>query len=371
MIGCYVEIARLKLVTWIFRYQSLGFILSKNLLNWFIQVLNEMGRTTVISKSAKNSLILMCMILITVSTWAQEEQSGLKSIVVMEVDAKGVSDQEASTLTDRFRSELVQTRSFKPIERHQIEQVFQEQKLQVSGTVSDEKLVEIGELLGAELLVIGSIGKLGSTYTIDLRLVDVQSGEITASYFKDHRGEVDGLLGLFRIIAAEIAAKESNQPSSALVDNSVDPSYPSFLDSPINTTVPDLSNVEVKKYDMGRLFLGNGLTIEGTKLRITPDSAIIQVMGQDRVFLLAEITQIMAKEGKAKRYALNCAAACVGCNVMSLLVSVSITPSDEGEGPDLFPMVLGSVLWGGISYGAGYLVGQMSDAWQVVYLSRG
>jgi len=76
--------------------------------------------------------------------------------------------------------------------------------------VNDDKLLEIGELLGAELLVIGSIGKLGTTYTIDLRLVEVASGEIIASYFKDHRGAVDGLLGQFQLIAAEIAGKESD-----------------------------------------------------------------------------------------------------------------------------------------------------------------
>ncbi len=59
------------------------------------------------------------------------------------------------------------------------------------------------------MLVIGSIGKLGSTYTIDLRLVEVSTGQIIASYFKDHRGEVDGLLGQFQLIAGEIAGKET------------------------------------------------------------------------------------------------------------------------------------------------------------------
>jgi len=155
--------------------------------------------------------VILISTLFTISVLGSEEGAALKSIAVLEFEAKGVSSIEASTLTDRFRSELVRTEKFFQIERSKIEQIFEEQKLQLSGTISEDKLVEIGELLGAELLVIGSIGKLGSTYTIDLRLVEVESGKIIASYFKDHRGEVDGLLDQFRIIAGEIAGKEVSQ----------------------------------------------------------------------------------------------------------------------------------------------------------------
>ncbi len=165
-------------------------------------------------KHFRRFVLVIVFGLMASQVFSGEPGKPLKSIAVLEFEAKGVSTLEASTLTDRFRSELVQTKVFKQIERNQIEQIFNEQKLQMSGTVSDDKLVEIGELLGAELLVIGSIGKLGSTYTIDLRLVDVQSGEIIASYFKDLRGEVDGLLGLFRVIASEIAGKEYTAPTA-------------------------------------------------------------------------------------------------------------------------------------------------------------
>ena len=160
----------------------------------------------------KAIMLLILASILVAPIFAGEGEVPLKSIAVLEFEAKGVSTLEASTLTDRFRSELVQTKVFLQIERSKIEQIFNEQKLQISGTVNEDKLVEIGELLGAELLVIGSIGKLGSTYTIDLRLVDVQSGEIIASYFKDYRGEVDGLLGQFRIIAGEIAGKDLVAP---------------------------------------------------------------------------------------------------------------------------------------------------------------
>ncbi len=63
-----------------------------------------------------------------------------RAIAVLEFEGKGVTEIEASTLTDRFRSELVRTDMFVQIERSRIEKIFEEQKLQLSGVVSDDKL---------------------------------------------------------------------------------------------------------------------------------------------------------------------------------------------------------------------------------------
>jgi TolB-like protein len=192
----------------------LAFILGKYQLDYaLIKYALIRGEAVVKHRRPKTIMLLLLISILIAPIFAAEGEVPLKSIAVLEFEAKGVSKIEASTLTDRFRSELVHTQVFRQIERSKIEQIFKEQKLQMSGTVKDDQLVEIGELLGAELLVIGSIGKLASTYTIDLRLVEVESGEIIASYFKDHRGEVDGLLGLFRIIAGEIAGKEFATPA--------------------------------------------------------------------------------------------------------------------------------------------------------------
>lgn len=170
-------------------------------------------------------LIIFCSALIA-------EDRVPQSIAVLEFEAKGVSKVEASTLTDRLRSELVRSKAFTHIERSKIDQVLEEQAFQVSGPMSDETLVEIGELLGAELVVVGSIGKLGSTYTIDLRVVEVASAEIIGSYFKDHRGEIDGLLTKFTFLAAEIAEGGAETVS---LEN---------LDEPEPTNKPELPDRE-------------------------------------------------------------------------------------------------------------------------------
>ncbi|MBT7373674.1 MAG: hypothetical protein HN815_06750, partial [Candidatus Marinimicrobia bacterium] len=74
-----------------------------------------------------------------------------------------------------------------------IEKVFEEQKFQMSGCV-EECLIEIGMLLGAKEIVIGSAGRFGSTYTISARLVNATSGEMIRSSDFDSEGGIEQLL---------------------------------------------------------------------------------------------------------------------------------------------------------------------------------
>ena len=63
----------------------------------------------------------------------------------------------------------------------------------MSGCV-DECLIEVGKMLGATSVVIGSIGKVGSTYTISARLVNAETGEIEKAISYDSKYNIDILL---------------------------------------------------------------------------------------------------------------------------------------------------------------------------------
>ncbi|MDZ7269961.1 MAG: PEGA domain-containing protein [candidate division KSB1 bacterium] len=55
--------------------------------------------------------------------------------------------------------------------------------------------------------MIGSIGKVGGTYAINIHLIDVASGRMEQSFKQDHRGRIDGLLPVLEKLALEIAEK--------------------------------------------------------------------------------------------------------------------------------------------------------------------
>lgn len=128
-----------------------------------------------------------------------------------------------------------------------------------------------------------------------------------------------------------------------------------------------------QEYARGKIFLANGMTLEGKDLRMTMESVTLDVQGQDQVFMLTDVVQVMAKTGKAKKFGQNCAGACVGISLGAWLASGGTTTDIDGNEVDIEPadQVMGIILWGGISYGIGYLAGKLSDGWEVVYLNRG
>jgi len=80
---------------------------------------------------------------------------------------------------------LLKTARFTMVERGQLESVFKEQRLSLSGAIESVTAIKIGKLSGARLLVLGSISKLRKTYQINVRLVDAESGEILSAQYQE------------------------------------------------------------------------------------------------------------------------------------------------------------------------------------------
>ncbi len=64
------------------------------------------------------------------------------------------------------------------IERIQLWRIMEEQALQVAGAVSDVSAMEVGQLLGANLLVVGAFQKQGNTVRLTARFVEAESGSV-------------------------------------------------------------------------------------------------------------------------------------------------------------------------------------------------
>jgi len=75
-----------------------------------------------------------------------------------------------------------------------MDKILKEQKFQKSGCTDSECAVEIGQLLNTDFIVIGSVSKFGSMYSLDARLIDVAKGKglISAEFSKI--GEIEVLM---------------------------------------------------------------------------------------------------------------------------------------------------------------------------------
>jgi hypothetical protein len=107
-------------------------------------------------------------------TFAQEH------VAILQFEGSGLSTIEAANITDDFAYELSVTHKFVLIERELLNQIMKEQKLSLSGCVADECAVEVGKLSGAKMVIAGKVSKTQNLYSIYVRLIDVETGEIVA-----------------------------------------------------------------------------------------------------------------------------------------------------------------------------------------------
>jgi TolB-like protein len=125
--------------------------------------------------------------------WARGER--VVAIAVNDFAAEGIQPSEARIISERLRSELLKSGVFRVLERGEMENILKEQGFQLSGSCTDKNcLVEVGQLLGVQHMVAGSIGKIGSLYTITARMIDIRSGEILFMVNEDVRGGLDDVL---------------------------------------------------------------------------------------------------------------------------------------------------------------------------------
>jgi len=99
---------------------------------------------------------------------------------------KRVDHACAEILTNRF----MEAKTFKVTERARLEEVLKEQKLGLSGAVESATAAKVGQLLGARLVILGSVARLGAVYHLSTEMVDSHSGEILASDVTEVAAEV-------------------------------------------------------------------------------------------------------------------------------------------------------------------------------------
>jgi len=179
-----------------------------------------------------NKKIILLAILCTV-VLAQE-----KTIAVLPFDAAGISSEEASILSDRLSSEIYKTGTFIVVERSKMEEVLNEQGFQQSGCVSSECAVEVGAMLGVGSMVVGSVGKFGSLYTVSVRLVDVGSGEVKAQVSRDVSGSIETLLlKTMTEVAAELSGKKIKEEPIAVPEKKIIKPYIDITSNPSSALV--------------------------------------------------------------------------------------------------------------------------------------
>jgi curli biogenesis system outer membrane secretion channel CsgG len=109
----------------------------------------------------------------------------------------GSAAGDGDIVSERLTTELVRLEKFRVAERREIQKVLGELKLQSSGATGSDPIKDLGKVLGADWLILGTLTELeGGRIEINARLVGVESGEILGAagikVKKDWRGPEAG-----------------------------------------------------------------------------------------------------------------------------------------------------------------------------------
>ncbi len=173
------------------------------------------------------------------------------TIACLELEATGVSSAEAAALTNRLRSELVSARKYIVLDRENMKAILLEQDFQMTGCTSDECVVQVGQLLGVQNMLSGSVGKFGSTYTITLQIINIETGVLEHSATFDYQGAVDVLLtrgvktALTRLLGLEVKPEALSAVQTGVLKLDVAPEDAEVLIDGLSYKPDDVKTLEV------------------------------------------------------------------------------------------------------------------------------
>jgi len=142
---------------------------------------------------------------------AQENGSNKITLAVLPFSSAGVKEYEAISLSNRLHSELVKTKRFQVVEIEKVEALLKEIAFHQSGIFREEYVAQVGQMLGAQLMITGSVGKVGTTYTVDVRIINVRTRQVIYAKTENSKGKIDELLQLMNEIAWELAHPKSKK----------------------------------------------------------------------------------------------------------------------------------------------------------------
>ena len=134
-------------------------------------------------------------------------------IGVLDLEANNVDTGEAAAITNRLRLSLSQTMFFRLIERANMDQILDEVGFQLTGACdTDECIVQVGKILGARKMVAGSVSKVGTMYTLQIRLIDIETSEIDKEVVHDVFGGIEEVLTQATLsVARQLAGLDETQ----------------------------------------------------------------------------------------------------------------------------------------------------------------
>lgn len=136
-------------------------------------------------------------------------------LAIQPLTPRSVGMDDAEMVADLLASKLMASGRVRVMERSEMSRILAEQGFQKSGACEGQKCaVEVGRILGIEQMVVGAFGRLGDSWVLSARRVDVETGEIVSQSIRQFEGPLkDVPQGLVALVAADLVGGGIEPPA--------------------------------------------------------------------------------------------------------------------------------------------------------------
>jgi len=134
-------------------------------------------------------------------------------------DLSGVEEGMGVQISENFRTALAATGAYTMIERAQLQKILEEKKLHYSDLTDVETASEFGKIAGAEYVIVGSITKPGSEWTINARMIDTTTSEVIKAAQARGTSDFDFFDMVDSLVVDFAGSAEGLNPANVLYSN--------------------------------------------------------------------------------------------------------------------------------------------------------
>jgi TolB-like protein len=132
------------------------------------------------------------------------------TLAVLHLEVNGrITAEEGAALTSRLAAELAGTGIFIITDQSVVESTLQTAGLSETGCSTTECGMQAGKLLSTQLVVNGSIRKVGQLYFVEAQMIHSNSGQVVQKVSEDFDGDMERLLNFMTTVARKLVGKSA------------------------------------------------------------------------------------------------------------------------------------------------------------------
>ncbi len=186
-----------------------------------------------------------------VAAFALEVPAGGVKVAVMPLRSQGLEEDVGKNLTQIVALELKNLPAFSVISQDEIAAMLQlEANKQEIGCDDASCFAELGGALGVDYLVIGTVGRLGDTFLVGLKLINTRKAEVVNRINESFKGRESDLLRAARFAVFQLVGARLETPGALAVRVTPDEPFRLELDGALVADIKQLASVSPGRHDL-------------------------------------------------------------------------------------------------------------------------